>query len=54
LSQGEEETLSIRPRAVTNRRLAMTLPEARLLLVTALVLPLFGFFIGGILWWIRR
>jgi ABC-type uncharacterized transport system involved in gliding motility auxiliary subunit len=54
LSQGEEETLSIRPRAVTNRRLAMTLPEARLLLATALILPLLGFFVGGILWWIRR
>ncbi len=55
LSKGEEETLSIRPKLVTNRRLAMTLPEARLLLVTALIIfPLLGFFVGGILWWIRR
>lgn len=55
LSQGEEETLSIRPKLVTNRRLAMTLPEGRLLLVMALIIfPLFGFFVGGILWWIRR
>ncbi|NEP42209.1 MAG: ABC transporter, partial [Okeania sp. SIO2H7] len=54
LSRGEEETLSIRPKPVTNRRLAMTLPEARLLLVTVLILPLLGFVLGGILWWMRR
>ncbi|MDY6807368.1 MAG: Gldg family protein [Cyanobacteriota bacterium] len=54
LSQGEEEILSIRPKPITNRRLAMTLPEARLLLVTALILPLLGFSLGGILWWTRR
>lgn len=55
LNQSEAQTLSIRPKPVTNRRFAMTVFEARLVAWTGLIiLPLFGFSVGGILWWIRR
>ncbi|MGE5660440.1 MAG: Gldg family protein [Actinomycetota bacterium] len=55
LSQPDRDTLSISPKKVTNRRIAMTLEQARVLSWMALViLPLFGFGMGGILWWRRR
>ncbi|MGB3510495.1 MAG: Gldg family protein [Microcoleaceae cyanobacterium] len=55
LSKPEQETLSISPKKVTNRRIAMTLVQARFLSWTAIIiLPLLGFTIGGILWWRRR
>lgn len=55
LSKPEQQTLSISPKKVTNRRIAMTLVQARFLSWTAIIiLPLLGFTIGGILWWRRR
>lgn len=55
LSKPEQQTLSISPKKPTNRRIGMTLVQARFLSWTAIViLPLLGFTIGGILWWRRR
>lgn len=55
LSQPDRETLSISPKKVTNRRIAMTLEQARVLSWMALViLPIFGLGMGGIMWWKRR
>ncbi len=55
LSQSDADSFSIRPKPATNRRLAMTPALGRSLSWFALViLPLFGFFMAGIVWWRRR
>ncbi|NJK36348.1 MAG: ABC transporter [Oscillatoriales cyanobacterium RM2_1_1] len=55
LSKPDRENLSIRPKPITNRRIAMTPVLGRTLSWVALViLPLFGFFMAGLLWWRRR
>ena len=55
LSKPEQETLSISPKKTTNRRIAMTLVEARFLSWMAIViLPILALAIGGIIWWQRR
>jgi ABC-type uncharacterized transport system involved in gliding motility auxiliary subunit len=55
LSKPDQATLSIRPKPVTNRRIAMTPVLGRSISWAALViLPLFGFITAAILWWRRR
>ncbi|MGL5081046.1 MAG: GldG family protein [Microcoleaceae cyanobacterium] len=55
LSKSDRETLSIRPKPMTNRRIAMTPMLGRALSWSALVvLPLFAFLMAGLLWWKRR
>lgn len=55
LSKFDATSLPIQPRLATNRRLTMTLFQARLVAWSALViLPLIGFTTAGILWWKRR
>ncbi|MGK7922501.1 MAG: GldG family protein [Trichodesmium sp.] len=55
LSKPEKQALSISPKKPTNRRIAMSLVEARFLSWMAIIiLPLLAFIIGGILWWRRR
>ena len=55
LSKPEQETLSISPKITTNRRIAMSLVEARFLSWMAVViLPILALAIGGIIWWQRR
>ncbi|MGL5196766.1 MAG: GldG family protein, partial [Chroococcales cyanobacterium] len=55
LSKQNEQTLSIRPKAVLNRRISMTPQQARQLGWAAVVfLPLFGLLTAASLWWKRR
>jgi ABC-type uncharacterized transport system involved in gliding motility auxiliary subunit len=55
LSQLDAESLSIRPKPATNRRLAMTPVLGRSLSWMALViLPFFGFVMAGLVWWRKR
>lgn len=55
LSKPDQNTLSIRPKPATNRRIAMTPVLGRAISWVALViLPLFGFVSAAILWWRRR
>ncbi|MGF1495081.1 MAG: ABC transporter, partial [Microcoleaceae cyanobacterium] len=54
LSQPDQETFSIRPKPVTNRRIVLTPALGRALGWTALVIwPLLGFAMAGFLWWRR-
>ncbi|MCL2924803.1 MAG: Gldg family protein [Trichodesmium sp. MAG_R04] len=55
LSKPEQETLSISPKKTTNRRIAMSLVQARFLSWMAVVIfPILSLAIGGIIWWQRR
>ncbi len=55
LSRPQQQAVFISPNQDTNRRIVMTLVQARFLSWTAVViLPLLGFIIGGIIWWQRR
>ncbi len=55
LSHSDQETLSIRPKLPTSRRLAITLTLGQTLSWLGLVvLPLFGFGMAVFLWWKRR
>ncbi|MEM1170240.1 MAG: Gldg family protein [Cyanobacteria bacterium P01_H01_bin.35] len=55
LGKPEQETLSISPKKTTNRRIVMSLIEARFLSWMAIIiLPILAFVIGGIIWWQRR
>ena len=55
LSKPEQKTLSISPKKTTNRRIAMSLVQARFLSWMAVViLPILALAIGGIIWWQRR
>jgi ABC-type uncharacterized transport system involved in gliding motility auxiliary subunit len=55
LTQSDAESLSIRPKPATNRRLAMTPILARSLSWVAIViLPLFGLIMAAIVWWRKR
>ncbi|MFZ1027313.1 MAG: Gldg family protein [Limnoraphis robusta] len=55
LSKPDQGTLSVRPRPVTNRRIAMTPVLGRSISwVAIIILPLFGFVTAAILWWRRR
>ncbi len=55
LSKPDQETLSIRPKLATSRRLAMTPTLGRSLSwIAIVVLPLFGFAMAFLLWWRRR
>jgi len=55
LSQSDQETLSIRPKLATSRRIAMTPTLGQTLSWLALlVLPIFGFGMGVFVWWKRR
>jgi ABC-type uncharacterized transport system involved in gliding motility auxiliary subunit len=53
--QDEDRALSIRPQTVENRRLNITPPQGRLLVVVALIVfPVLGFASSAIVWWRRR
>ena len=53
--QDEDRALSIRPQTVENRRLNITPPQGRLLVVIALIaFPVLGFASSAIVWWRRR
>ncbi|MCT7981250.1 GldG family protein [Laspinema olomoucense] len=55
LSKQNEQTLSIRPKTVLNRRISMTPQEAQQLAWAAVgFLPLFGLLTAAIFWWKRR
>jgi len=55
LSQSDRETLSIRPKLATSRRIAMTPTLGQTLSWLALlVLPIFGFGMAVFVWWKRR
>jgi ABC-type uncharacterized transport system involved in gliding motility auxiliary subunit len=55
LSQSDQETLSIRPKLATSRRIAMTpLLGQTLSWLALLVLPIFGFGMAVFVWWKRR
>jgi ABC-type uncharacterized transport system involved in gliding motility auxiliary subunit len=54
LSQRDDQTLSIRPKQASNRRINLTPPLVRTLLLIVLLVPLAGFSIGGLIWWKRR
>jgi ABC-type uncharacterized transport system involved in gliding motility auxiliary subunit len=55
LGQQDDATLSIRPKEVTNRRIAMTVQQqVGLGLFAVLVLPLVGFALAVVMWIRRR
>ena len=55
LSKPEQKTLSISPKKTTNRRIVMSLIQARFLgWMAVIILPILSFTIGGIIWWQRR
>lgn len=55
LSQDQLQPLSIRPKEVKNRRIALTNEQAMLIGFLALaIVPLFGFATAGVIWWQRR
>ncbi len=55
LSQDQQQPLSIRPKEVKNRRIALTNEQAMLIGFLALgIVPLFGFVTAGVVWWRRR
>ncbi|MBO0350531.1 ABC transporter, partial [Phormidium pseudopriestleyi FRX01] len=55
LSKQNEQTLSIRPKAVLNRRISMTPQQAQQLAWAAVgFLPLFGLVTAAGFWWKRR
>jgi ABC-type uncharacterized transport system involved in gliding motility auxiliary subunit len=50
-----DQTFSIAPKLMKNRRIVMTIFQSRLLSWLAMViLPLFAFVVGAIIWWKRR
>lgn len=55
LTPDQQQPLSIRPKDVKNRRIALSGEQALLLGFLALaIVPLFGFITAGALWWQRR
>lgn len=55
LTGTEQDTLSIRPKEFTNRRINLTPLKAQLLNWLAIkIIPPFGFIIAAILWWKKR
>jgi ABC-type uncharacterized transport system involved in gliding motility auxiliary subunit len=55
LSQRSDQTLSIRPREATNRRIVLTAQQQIwLALLSLAVLPLLGFLSAFVVWWSRR
>ncbi|MBD2042549.1 GldG family protein [Microcoleus sp. FACHB-672] len=55
LSKQDAQTLSIRPKETTNRRIAMTAEQASLLdWLSRRILPAVGLLSAGALWWSRR
>ncbi|BAU04265.1 ABC transporter [Fischerella thermalis CCMEE 5330] len=54
-SQQDSQPLSIRPKEPKNRRINLTASQAGILALSSLlVLPLIGFAVAVILWWLRR
>ncbi|WP_026731546.1 GldG family protein [Fischerella sp. PCC 9605] len=54
-SQQDRQPLSIRPKEPKNRRINLTSAQANVLALSSLlVLPLIGFAVAAILWWLRR
>jgi ABC-type uncharacterized transport system involved in gliding motility auxiliary subunit len=55
LSQNDGQVLSVRPRSVKNRRLAITNQQMAIVGLIALAgLPLLGLITGGVIWWRQR
>lgn len=55
LSDRDDQTLSIRPKEPTNRRLQMTVTSGNWLgLISLLLLPVGAFSVAAVLWWKRR
>jgi ABC-type uncharacterized transport system involved in gliding motility auxiliary subunit len=55
LSQRDDQTLSIRPKEVTDRTLFLSGPQQLLLLLGTLIfMPLVGFGMAIAVWWVRR
>lgn len=55
LTPDQQQPLSIRPKEVKNRRIALTNEQAMLIGFLALaIVPLFGFVTAGVVWWQRR
>lgn len=55
LTPDQQQPLSIRPKDVKNRRIALSGEQALLLgFLTLAIVPLFGFITAGVLWWQRR
>lgn len=55
LTPNQQQPLSIRPKEVKNRRIALTNEQAMLIGFLALaIVPLFGFVTAGVVWWQRR
>lgn len=55
LTPDQQQPLSIRPKEVRNRRIALTNEQAMLIGFLALaIVPLFGFVAAGVVWWQRR
>lgn len=55
LTPDQQQPLSIRPKEVKNRRIALTNEQAMLIGFLALaIVPLFGFVTAGVVWWRRR
>jgi ABC-type uncharacterized transport system involved in gliding motility auxiliary subunit len=54
-SQQDRQPLSIRPKEAKNRRINLTGLQANILAVSSLlILPLIGFAVAVLLWWLRR
>ncbi|MFB2771586.1 GldG family protein [Pelatocladus sp. BLCC-F211] len=54
-SQQDSQPLSIRPKEPKNRRINLTALQANVLAISSLlILPLIGFAVAAILWWLRR
>ena len=54
LSQRDSEVLSIRPREVKNRRILLSPEQQISTALIAVLLPLIGFGLAGLVWWRRR
>jgi ABC-type uncharacterized transport system involved in gliding motility auxiliary subunit len=54
-SQQDSQPLSIRPKEPKNRRINLSASQAGILALSSLlILPLIGFAVAVILWWLRR
>jgi ABC-type uncharacterized transport system involved in gliding motility auxiliary subunit len=55
LSKQDEQTLSIRPKEIKDRRLNLSQQKANLVgWMAVLIMPLIGFATAGFVWWLRR
>jgi ABC-type uncharacterized transport system involved in gliding motility auxiliary subunit len=55
LADEDEQLLSIRPKTLENRRIILSVEQARLLgWLAVIVFPALGFMMAGVIWWQRR